>query len=341
MPHRVQELCDQFSDLIIEASNPQQEFTRIDSAVSFSNQSLIFVADEAHLNTLEKDTPAVVITSPNLADKIADSVPCIVTANNVRLAQALIKQRLDDYDSSDSEWEAVHPSAVVHESVSFGDNVRIGPNSVIGKNVVIGDNTQVRANCVIEHDTVIGNDCIINNLVNVGYGSKLGDRVILRTGVVIGGEGFGLAQDSDRRYHRLPHTGNVEIHDDVQIGANCNIDRGTYGSTVIARGVKMDALCHIAHNVMIGEDTLFVAQVGIAGSTKIGNRVILSGHAAVLDHLNIADDVVLVHRAGVTEDITSAGMWAGTPAKPFKEYVRGLNVDKKLARLEKKIKELG
>jgi UDP-3-O-[3-hydroxymyristoyl] glucosamine N-acyltransferase len=341
MEYRVQDLCDRFPEMIIAASNPQQAFSRIDSVESFGATSLIFISDKKHLPLLDASSPSVIVTSSALATNLAEAGKCVVTVKNVRLAQALIRQQLDDYNAADPEWEPIHPSSVIHPSASLHESVRVGPNTVIGADVTIGANTQVRANCVIEHGVSIGQDCVINNLVNIGYASSIGNRVILRTGVVIGGEGFGLAQDKeDSRYHRVPHTGVVEIGDDVQIGANSNVDRGTYGKTQILRGVKIDALCHVAHNVVIGEDSLLIAQCGIAGSSKIGKRVILSGHTGILDHKTITDDVVLLHRCGVTEDITSKGKWAGTPAKPFRDYVRDLNPGKKIEQLEKKIEKL-
>lgn len=337
MPYPVTELCDRFSAMIMDVRHPEAEFSRIDSTENYREDSLIFVSDTAQLGTTP---PAVIVTTDKLAASIADHGSCVISVADVRVAQALIRQFYCDYDASDSEWDAIHPSAVIHPSAKLAADVRIGANTVVGKNVVIGQGTQVRANCVLEHDAVIGSDCIINNLVNIGYQCLLGDRVILRSGAIIGNEGFGFGQDQDSRYQRIPHTGIVEIQDDVQIGANCNIDRGTYGKTVIARGVKIDALCHVGHNCLVDEDALFVAQTGVAGSTRIGKRVVASGQTGIIDHRTIADDAILVHRCGVTEDIPNAGMWAGTPPKPFKEYVRGLNLDKKIEKLSARLKDL-
>ena len=337
MPHTVESLCKQFADLVISVSNTGGSFARIDSAKDYAEDSLIFVADA---KDLAQAPAAVVVTSEEVAAQISDKDCCVVVVSNVRLAQARIKQEYQDYDASDSEWPQIHPAAVVHSSAELAPGVRIGPNSVIGAGVSVGAETVVRANCVIEHGAQIGAACVINNLVNIGYDCIVGDRVILRPGVIIGNEGFGFGQDSDKRYHRIPHTGIVEVQDDVSIGANCNIDRGTYGKTVIARGVKIDALCHVGHNVLVDEDALFVAQTGVAGSSKVGRRAVLSGQTGVIDHCTIADDVVLVHRGGVIEDIPTAGVWAGTPAKPFREYVRGLNLEKKVEKLSARLKQL-
>jgi len=340
MSNSIQQLCEQFSELIIGLRHADGNFDSVDSAGSHTSGSLIFASEEAQLPSADAVAPAVIVTTKSLAEKVVAKQQCVIVVQDVRLAQAIIKQHYADYDPSDSEWPSIHPSAVVHPSAQLGEGVRIGPNSVIGKDVKIGDASQIRANCVIEHGAQIGQSCIINNLVNVGYECTLGNNVILRPGVIIGNEGFGFAHDEARRYHRIPHTGTVEIHDDVQIGANCNVDRGTYGTTVISRGVKIDALCHIAHNCFIGEDTLFVAQCGVAGSSNVGKRVIASGQTGIIDHMNVADDAVLLHRCGVIEDIPTAGKWAGKPARPFKEYVRGLTLQKQIDRLKKQLQKI-
>ena len=334
-----QEICEQFADLIIDASKREQACTNISSSDNYQNDSLIFIDNDVSANALNDALPAILVTSNDIANGLSINTDTlsIIRVHNVRLAQAKIKSHFDDYDALDSEWDAIHQSALIHSSAKLGSNVRLGPNVVIGAHATIGNNTIVRANSVIEHDVQIGDDCIFHAQVNVNQGSIIGDRVILRPGVIIGNEGFGFAQDQQRHYHRIPHTGIVKIEDDVQIGSNSNIDRATYGETVIKRGVKIDALCHVAHNVVVDEDTLFVAQCGIAGSTKIGKNVILSGQTGTLDHRTIVDNAVLVHRCGVTEDVTSPGLWAGTPPKPMKEYVRNLNPAAKMKKLENKL----
>jgi len=355
MVYRVEPLAHDFTALVLDISDSNAEFERIDSAEDFSANSLVFVSDAKafmqRASTL-KTLPAAIAgdseTTQLFKAELLDTEPlahkvtqtCLITVSDVRLAQALIKQALSDYNHSDSYWGERHPSAVVHPSAKLHPSVRVGPNSIIGADVEIGEGSHIRSNCVIEHSVRIGKHCVIHNLVNLGYLTSLGDRVIIRPGAIIGNEGFGFAQDEDRRYHRTPHTGYVEIEDDVQIGSNCNIDRGTYGATRIARGVKIDALCHIAHNVNIEEDALFVAQSGVAGSTKIGKRVIASGQTGILDHKTIADDAVLVHRCAVTKDIPESGMWAGNPPKPFKEYIDDLRTPKKVARLQQDLAEL-
>lgn len=334
-----QQVCDAISELIIEQPNSISEFSRVSPIENYDANSLIFITTTQQSAVIQKALPAVVVTCEEVACALVDELnsTCVISVNNVRLAQALVKAHFDDLDVRDDEWPNIHPSAVIHTSATIGNDVRVGPNVVIGKQCIIGDNTVIRSNSVIERNVTIGTNCVIHSLVNINQACTIGNRVILRPGVIIGNEGFGFAKDDNGHYHRIPHTGTVEIQDDVQVGSNSNIDRGTYGKTLIQRGVKMDAFCHVAHNVNVGEDTLLVAQCGVAGSSNIGKNVVLSGQSAISDHCNIAEGVVLVHRGGVTEDITEPGMWAGTPAKPMKEYVRNLNSGEKIKRLERKL----
>ena len=330
-----------FSNLLTHSYGDDCEFKGTQSFAAATQDHLIFIQAADDLNP----HAAAVITTEAVAQEIKDSfkgfIGCVA---DVRLAQALIKQAYDDYESRDPEWPDVHASAIVHDSAQIGKGVRLGPNVVIGRGVILGDHVIVRSNSVIEFDSVIGTGSIINTGVMVGHGSQIGKNVILKSGAVIGNEGFGFAQTKDKAYVRIPHTGNVVLEDDVFVGCNSCIDRGTYGSTIIRRGVKIDNLCHVAHNVVIDEDCLLIAQSGIAGSSKLGKRVIASGQTGILDHKTIADDAVLVHRAGIIEDIPSGGLWGGLPPKPFREHMRRNNldtlVDKRMAKLEAKIAEL-
>ncbi len=340
-----QQLLEQLPALLTGETKTEQQFTQISSPDNFQAGDIIICEDSNILANLKDATilPGLVISNPDTINHVPKNIPTL-TSSNPRLAHAFIKQMLNDYDRTDPDWERIHPSSVIHNSTQLPDDCRVGPHAVIGANVQIGKNVVIRSNSVIERDVEIGNDCTIHSQANIGYGSKLGNRVIIRSGAVVGNEGFGFAKDENNHYHRVPHTGYVEIQDDVQIGSNCNIDRGTYGATLIKRGCKIDGLCHIAHNVVLGENCILVSQCGIAGSTIVGDRVILSGQTGVLDHLKIADDAVLIHRAGVIQDIPTGGIWGGLPPKPMKEHMKRNNsyktLEKKIAKLEEKISEL-
>lgn len=339
MKHTTQQLVDQFPELISQASDTNAEFSNISGYQDCSSESLVFADNPEQLSMAVDANAAIVICDAKTAEAATDFKGALLVSNNVRLAQAKIKQYFQDYDYVDAEWQSPHPSASIHPSATIGDNCRIGPGVVIGKECKIADNVVIRSNSVVEHSCQIGSNSVINSLTNIGYATIIGERVMIQSGVIIGNEGYGFAADG-ADHHRIPHTGNVVIEDDAHIGSNTCIDRGTYGSTRIGRGVKIDNLCHIAHNVEIGDNSLFTAQSVIAGSSKVGKRVMASGQTGVLDHTNICDDVVLVHRAGVTSDITEPGMYAGTPIKPFKEYARQAKLANRVERLEQQLKEL-
>lgn len=336
MKNSSNELIADFAELILDTQGEHQHFDHVSSPELANERSLVFLQ-------YAKDAPnsaGVIVTDSKGLAELGHHNAFKIAVADVRLAQAKIKQRYDDYQAGDLEWPNIHASAVVHERASLGKNCRVGPNVVIGADCVIADNVIVRAGTVVEHGVLIGVDSIVNANVNIGYNTQIGARVTIQAGVVIGSEGYGFAPDTNNHYHRIPHTGKVVIEDDVHIGANTCVDRGTYGETRISRGVKIDNLVHIAHNVSVGEDSLLTAQTSIAGSSKVGKRVIASGQTGILDHKVVADGAILVQRCGVTEDIPTGGMWAGTPAKPFKEYVRALGVTKKVAKLEQQLKLL-
>jgi UDP-3-O-[3-hydroxymyristoyl] glucosamine N-acyltransferase len=196
----------------------------------------------------------------------------VLIAPNVRLAMAILKQTYADRDVRDTEWPRIHPSAVVHDSVTVPEDVLVGPGVVIGAGVTLGSRVVFMANVVVEKGAVIGAGTVLHPGCVVGYGCEIGADVILKAGCVIGSEGFGFAQDERRRNYRIPHTGNVVIEDRVVIGANTNIDRGTYGATIVRSGAVIDAMCHLGHNVEIGEDEIWQASHCLRANRHAGSR---------------------------------------------------------------------
>jgi len=299
---------------------------------------LVFVDQEQVVEKALARRPAAVVTSPALQEALQGLT--LLVAPNVKLAHALIRQRYMDRDVLSSEWPEIHSSAVVHESCEIGEGSRIGPHVVLGRDVRIGKETAIMAGSVVEEGAEIGDRSVIHPNVTIGYECEIGNEVIIQPGVVIGSEGYGFAQDEKGRSHRIPQLGRVVIEDRASIGAGCCIDRATYGETRIGAGTKLDNLCHIAHNVEIGEDCLLTAGFIVAGSTRIGDRVIASGQTGVLDHLEICNDVILVHRAGVNSSIDEPGVYAGVPLQPLPAYMRNMVVLKHLSDLRKKVQQL-
>jgi UDP-3-O-[3-hydroxymyristoyl] glucosamine N-acyltransferase len=213
--------------------------------------------------------------------------------------------------------------AYIGNNARIGNNVKIYPQVYIGDNVVIGDNTSLFAGVKIYSDCTIGSDCT------------------LHTGTVIGADGFGFMPNSSNEYKKVAQIGNVVIEDYVEIGANTTIDRATLGSTIIRKGVKLDNLIQIAHNVEVGENTVIAAQSGIAGSTKIGRDCMIGGQVGIVGHITIADKVKIAAQSGIGSSILTEGeIVQGSPAFNIGDYKRTYVVFRKLPELEKKIKEL-
>ncbi len=334
--------------LLEELHGPDATVTRIDPADDAAPGALTFAETaEQFRAAVAAGATAVVTRRKTLEQEGIPGGTSVLTAPNVGLAQALIRQRHVDRDFARTGWDRIHPSAVIHESTPIPETVRVGPQAVIGPNVTIGENSVIMAGVIIEENARIGDKVVLNSGVVIGYECEIGDGVIINSNTVVGSEGYGFAQDASHRSYRIPQLGRVVIEDDVRIGANCCFDRGAYRETRIGRGTKFDNLCHVAHNVQIGEDCLLTAGFIIAGSSVIGDRVMASGQTGVLDHLKVADDVILLQRAGVVASIKEPGAYAGIPAVPFSEYKRNTatfrritDMKKKLAELDKKLEEL-
>ena len=215
----------------------------------------------------------------------------------------------------------VHPTAVVASTVRLGKDVSIQPHAVIEDRAVIGDRTIIGAGNYIGHESRVGVDCRFYANVSLRERTMVGDRVILHSGVVLGADGFGY-EAVGGTHKKIPQVGNVEIGDDVEIGANSAIDRGRFGRTRIGKGTKIDNLVQIGHNCVVGDHCIICGLVGIAGSTIIGNHVTLAGQVGVAGHLTIGDKSIIMAQAGVTKDVPPGSIMLGAPAIPHKEFKR-------------------
>jgi UDP-3-O-[3-hydroxymyristoyl] glucosamine N-acyltransferase len=237
----------------------------------------------------------------------------------------------------------LHPSAIVDPSVELGDRVSIQPHVVIESGAKIGNDTVIGAGTYVGHEAVIGSACLIYPRVTIRERTRVGSRVIIHGGAVIGADGFGF-EIVDGRQEKIQQLGIVQIDDDVEIGANTTIDRARFGRTWIQEGVKIDNLVQIAHNVVIGKNSIIVAQTGISGSTRVGERVTMAGQVGIVGHIEIADGSVIAAQSGVSKSVPG-GVWFGYPAAPIAEakqqiaWIRGLG--KLFARVKEIEKKLG
>ncbi len=233
-----------------------------------------------------------------------------------RIAGLFVRSQMGDA-------RGVHASAIVSISAALGDDSYIGPNVVIGNLVKIGPRCKIFPNVVIMDRVELGADCIIYPNCTLREDTLLGDRVILQPGVSLGGDGFGFVSHEGSHF-KIPQLGRVVLEDDVEIGANSTIDRARFSETRIGRGTKVDNLVMLAHNVVTGENCVIVSQVGVSGSTRLGNRVTLAGQVGTVGHVTIADDVTVLGKGGITKDIREAGVYAGMPLKPARLWRKAM-----------------
>ncbi len=236
-----------------------------------------------------------------------------------------------------STCQGIHPTAIIDPSATLESEVTVGPYCTIGANVVIRARCHIEAGCHIGADVTIGMDSHIHARVVIESRSKIGDRVIIQPGAVIGSTGFGYHTNSEGEHKAYAHLGYVILEDDVEIGANTTIDRGRFDATIIGKGTKIDNLVQIGHQVRLGKHNLIVAQVGIAGSTSTGNHVVMGGQVGVAGHLHIGDRVIIAACSGVSKSLNEPDVYYGSPAMPSAAFKRLLFSQRKLPKLLQKM----
>jgi UDP-3-O-[3-hydroxymyristoyl] glucosamine N-acyltransferase len=235
---------------------------------------------------------------------------------------------------------SIHPAAVIDSSATIADNVSIGGCVVIGRNVQIAEGVCIHPNVTIYDDVTIGKDSVIHSGVAVRERTVIGERVVIHNNSVIGCDGFGYAKDEERHWLKIPQAGRVVLEDDVEIGAATTIDRASVGESRIGRGSKLDNLVQVGHSCTIGEDSLLCAQVGLAGSSHIRNRVILAGQAGVAGHLTIGDDVVVTAKSATSHDIPPGKVISGIPAFDNRDWLRATAAFRRLGEMARTVREL-
>lgn len=306
-------------------------------------------AQDCHISFAEKgpslkridQSGAAAVLVPNSVSKASKS---IVQVANPRLAFAKV---LGMFHPVRRPASGVHPSAVIGNGCQIDETASVGAGTVLGDGVIIGHNAIIHPLVVLGDNVTIGAETILYPHVTVLERCQIGQRTIIHSGTVIGSDGFGFIQDGGR-HHKIPQTGIVRIDDDVEIGANNTIDRAGFGTTWIKSGVKTDDQIHIGHNVIVGEHTIIIAQVGIAGSTTIGHHVLLAGQAGIGGHLNIGNEVIVGPKTGVAQSVPDKQVISATPfAMPHRTWLRTQrelpklpDLQKQVAQLEKRVAQL-
>ncbi len=293
---------------------------------------ITYIKSRKYRHLLETTKASAVITPV----QVESAQKNLLWTENPQLAFAKI---LSLYHHKPSRPTGIHETACINSNASLGSEVSIGPFTVVGENVSIGDRVAIHAGVFIGDNSTLGEDTVIHANVSIYDGVTIGKRVILHSGVVVGSDGFGYVRDGDGHF-KIPQVGGVTIEDDVEIGANSTIDRGTMGQTVIRRGVKIDNLVQVAHNVVIGENSVIVAQVGIAGSSRIGRNVILAGQVGVADHIEIGDKVIVGAQAGVGKNIAPNQILQGSPTMPQRDFLRSSVLIPRLPQIKRTLEEL-
>jgi len=298
---------------------------------------LCFLANEKYTPHIYTTEASIVIVNTSFTS----DTEIASTLIKVEDAYSSFSQLLELYNKMQFNEVGVSKKADIDENVSIGDTVFVGAFTSICEGVTIGKNVKVYPNCYIGKNVTIGDNTIIYSNVSIYHNCIIGNNNIIHSGVIIGSDGFGFAPDAENNYDKISQIGNVIISDDVEVGANTTIDRATMGSTKIGKGVKLDNLIQIAHNVEVGDHTVIAAQAGIAGSSKIGKNCMIGGQTAVSGHLTIADEVKIAGQSGIASNIKQVGeIVQGPMAFNIKDFQRSYIIFKKLPDLYRTVNSI-
>lgn len=303
---------------------------------------LAMLAEARYVQDARNSGAGALLVAADLEERLQDPRPRIVVADP-RVALLPLLKRLDP---TPRYGPGVHPTAVLESGVVLGEGVSVGPYAVLEAGAVVGRGSRVGAHCVVGRDVRLGEECLLHPHVVLYANTELGNRVVVQAGARIGADGFGFVVDNGR-YRTVPQVGGCIVEDDVDIGANTCVDRGSTGDTVVGRGSKLDNLIHLAHNVHLGEHCGLAALVGIAGSTRVGDWAMMGGQVGVVGHLTLGDRVRVSAQAGVIGDLDDDADVTGFPARERRSFLRNTaalsrvpDALKRLRALEDEVKRL-
>jgi UDP-3-O-[3-hydroxymyristoyl] glucosamine N-acyltransferase len=304
--------------------------------------TLTFLANMLYEPYVYNTEASIVLVNQDF--KANHPIPKSLTLIRVENAYHSIATLLEFYSQATQPQPNIHASAVIEKTATIGTEAYIGAQTYIGENVKIGNNAKIYPQVYIGNNVEIGDNITLFPGVKIYHQCKIGSHCTIHAGTVVGSDGFGFAPSSDNNYKKIPQIGNVIIEDHVEIGANTAIDRATIGSTIIRKGVKLDNLIQIAHNVEIGENTVIAGQSAIAGTAKIGKNCVLAGQVGVIGHITIGDNVKVAGQSGVGHNVPDNTVLQGSPAFSHSDYNRSYvlfrSLPKKLNELAQQIKDL-
>jgi UDP-3-O-[3-hydroxymyristoyl] glucosamine N-acyltransferase len=319
--------------------NPDAKVNHVAKIEDAGENSLSFIANPKYEEYLYTTNASIIIVNDTL-EVIEKIKPTLIRVKDAYSGFASLLEKYNEIISRTGKNGIEQPS-FVSKTASIGKNVYIGAFTYVGDNVLIGDNVKIYPGCYIGDNVVINEDSKVFAGVKIYDGCSIGSRVIIHSGSVIGGDGFGFAPQNDGSYKKVPQIGNVIIEDDVEIGANTTIDRATMGSTHIHKGVKLDNLIQIAHNVEIGNNTVIAAQTGVSGSTKLGKNCIVGGQVGIVGHIQIADGTRINAQSGLSKSVNDPNTaLTGSPAYDYKSSLRSQAIFRNLPELQQRIYKL-
>ena len=315
----------------LENGSPDTEITGVAGIEEAQSSQVTFVANPKYAAAAKTTRASAVI--------VAENFPAIPAATlRSKNPYLTFARAIELFYQPPRYGPGIHRTAVIHPSASIGSNAHIGPYVVIDENVRIGDNAVLLAHSVVYRDAVIGDDFYAHAHAVVREGCRLGNKIVLQNGAVIGGDGFGFARDDTGRWRKIVQSGAATLEDDVEVQANACIDRASVGETHIARGAKIDNLVQVGHGSRVGQNTLLCAQAGLAGSTNVGKNVILAGQVGVAGHCKIGDGAIATAQSGIPNDVPAGAVVSGYPAIDNKLWLRCSAVFHKLPELMKAVR---
>lgn len=318
---------------------PDTKVTGVSKIEEAEEGSLCFISNPKYEEYLYSTKASVVLINESL-QLSKHTHATLIRVPDAYASFALLLQKYTEMVASQSPKGIEQPSFIA-TTATIGKDVYIGAFTYIADNVVIADGAKIYPNCYVGKDVLIGKDVQLYPGVRIYEQCKIGDRCVIHAGTVIGCDGFGFAPQTDGTYSKIPQIGNVVIEEDVEIGSNCSIDRATMGTTTIKKGVKLDNLIQIAHNVEIGENTVIAAQTGIAGSTKIGQNCMIGGQVGIIGHIQIANRTNINAQSGVSKTVEQPNtVLNGTPAFDYKSVLKSQAIFRHLPEMNQKILQL-
>ena len=330
--------AEQVANLVngVIKGNPQEKVSYISTIEDGKPGTITFLGGEKYQEYLKDTKASIVIISKELLPKDISNLPTIIVVEN---AYSAFNKLLTIYNEMKIKKQGIESPVFISQSATLSEDVYIGAFAYISNHVKIGNNTKIYPHVFIGENVSIGDNCYLGPGVKIYDDCVIGNNCSIHAGTIIGGDGFGF-QPTSEGYEKVPQLGNVIIEDNVEVGSNCSIDRATIGSTIIKKGVKLDNLIQVAHNVVIGEHTVIAAQAGIAGSSKLGKWSMIGGQVGISGHLNVGNRVIVQAQSGITNDVEDDQRLFGSPAIQYLKYQKSFIYFKKLPEIVNRLEKL-